>query len=70
VRRQDRGREGAAPAGGDDLRRRVVIAHWDVDRKTNEITQVAPMLQDVDIAGTLVTADAMHVQKETARYLV
>jgi predicted transposase YbfD/YdcC len=49
---------------------RAVIAQRDVDQKTNEITQVAPLLKDVDIAGALMTADAMHVQKETARYLV
>jgi len=49
---------------------RVVIAQKDVDAKTNEITQVRPLLDDVPIAGTLVTADAIHVQKDTARYLV
>ena len=49
---------------------RAVIAQKDVDAKTNEITQVKPLLDDIDITGTLVTADALHVQKETARYLV
>ena len=49
---------------------RAVIAQKDVDQKTNEITQVNPLLDDVDIAGALVTADALHVQKDTARYLV
>lgn len=49
---------------------RVVLAQKDIDAKTNEITQVKPLLDDVDIAGALVTADALHVQKETARYLV
>jgi predicted transposase YbfD/YdcC len=49
---------------------RAVLAQKNVDAKTNEITQVRPLLRDVDIAGALVTADALHVQKETARYLV
>jgi hypothetical protein len=49
---------------------RAVIAQRDVDVKTNEITQVKPLLEEVDITGALVTADALHVQKETARYLV
>lgn len=49
---------------------RAVIAQRDVDVKTNEITQVKPLLDEVDITGALVTADALHVQKETARYLV
>ena len=49
---------------------RVVLAQKDVDAKTNEITQVKPLLDGHDITGALVTADALHVQKETARYLV
>jgi predicted transposase YbfD/YdcC len=49
---------------------RAVLAQKDVDQKTNEITQVKPLLDEVDITGALVTADALHVQKETARYLV
>jgi len=61
---QDEGRQGTAPAGGDDLRCRAVLAQKDVDQKTNEITQVKPLLDDVDITGALVTADALHVQKE------
>jgi hypothetical protein len=48
---------------------RAVLAQKDIDAKTNEITQVKPLLDDADITGALVTADAMHVQKETARYL-
>jgi predicted transposase YbfD/YdcC len=49
---------------------RVVLAQKDVDAKTNEVTQVKPLLKDVDVAGALLTADALHVQKETARYIV
>jgi predicted transposase YbfD/YdcC len=49
---------------------RAVIAQKDIDAKTNEITQVRPLLDDIGIAGALVTADALHVQKDTARYLV
>jgi hypothetical protein len=32
---------------------RAVIAQLDVDQKTNEITQVRPLLDDVDITGPL-----------------
>ena len=42
---------------------RAVLAQKDIDAETNEITQVKPLLDDVDITGALVTADAMHVQK-------
>lgn len=48
----------------------AVIARRDADAKTTEITQVKPLLAEVDITGALVMADAAHVQKETARYLV
>jgi predicted transposase YbfD/YdcC len=49
---------------------RAVIAQKDIDAKTNEITQVRPLLDDICLSGVLVTADALHVQKDTARCLV
>jgi predicted transposase YbfD/YdcC len=49
---------------------RAVIAQRDIGQKTNEITQVKPLLAEADITGALVTADALHVQRETARHLV
>lgn len=48
----------------------VVIAQEEVDEKTNEIKYVKPLLEDLDIEGGVITADAMHAQKETARYIV
>ena len=35
-----------------------MLAQRDVAAKTNGITQVKPLLDDLDIAGALVTADA------------
>jgi predicted transposase YbfD/YdcC len=48
----------------------AVIAQREVGHKTNEITQVRPLLAGVDLAGAIVTLDAMHAQRDTARYLV
>jgi len=48
----------------------VVVAQVAVDSKTNEITQVEPLLDELDLQGVVVTADALHTQKKTARYLV
>lgn len=48
----------------------VVLAQARVSEKTNEIPCVVPLLKDLDIEGSVVTADAMHTQKETARYIV
>jgi predicted transposase YbfD/YdcC len=38
----------------------VVLAQRDVGCKTNEITEFAPLLDSVDLAGAVVTADALH----------
>lgn len=48
----------------------LVLAEERVPDKTNEIKAAKPLLQAVDLKGAVVTADAMHAQKETARYIV
>ncbi|PBC72149.1 IS4 family transposase [Streptomyces sp. TLI_235] len=48
-----------------------VLAQLDVGEKTNEITCFQPLLDTVaGLAGTVVTSDAMHTQREHADYLV
>ncbi len=47
-----------------------VIAQTAVDEKSNEIPAMYPLLDSLDLTGTLVTADAMHTQRELAAYLV
>jgi len=48
----------------------VVFAQEQVDEKTNEIKHVKPLFKNVDIEGSVVTADALHTQKDIANYLV
>src|SRR6266511_4326635 len=48
----------------------TVLAQRRVDAKSNEITGFRPLLDEVDLAGKVVTADALHTQTEHARYLV
>lgn len=48
----------------------VVFAQEEVDEKTNEIKHVKPLFEKVNIEGAVVTADALHTQKEIANYLV
>jgi hypothetical protein len=48
----------------------LVLAQQAVGEKTNEIPCVQPLLAGVDITGAVVTADALHTQTATARYLV
>jgi predicted transposase YbfD/YdcC len=48
----------------------AVLAQAGVDGKTNEITAFAPLLEPLDLAGAVVTADALHTQREHAQFLV
>jgi predicted transposase YbfD/YdcC len=48
----------------------AVLAQASVDGKTNEITAFAPLLEPLDLAGAVVTADALHTQREHAEFLV
>jgi hypothetical protein len=48
----------------------ITVAQREVDQKTNEIPELPRLLQPLDLAGRVVTADALHTQKETARYIV
>lgn len=48
----------------------VVYAQCAVDEKSNEITHVDTLLENVELDGKVVSADAMHTQRRTAHYLV
>ena len=48
----------------------AVLAQASVDGKTNEITRFAPLLEPLDLAGSVITADALHTQREHAEFLV
>jgi hypothetical protein len=48
----------------------IVIAQHPVEDKTNEIPCLPPLLDALPLQGVVVTADALHTQTETARYLV
>ncbi|MEU5894607.1 ISAs1 family transposase [Streptomyces sp. NPDC047461] len=46
------------------------VSQLRVPDKTNEITCFAALLEPYDLAGVTVTADALHTQREHARFLV
>ncbi|MFC9633386.1 transposase [Streptomyces mirabilis] len=49
----------------------LVLAPLDVGEKTNEITCFQPLLETLaDLAGVVVTSDAMHTQRGHAGYLL
>jgi predicted transposase YbfD/YdcC len=47
----------------------VVLAQLDVYAKTNEVPQLPVLLDTLEVAGVVVTADALHAQRSTADYL-
>ena len=47
----------------------VVVGQVDVDTKTNEIPMFTTLLDGIEIAGAVITADALHAQREHATYL-
>jgi DDE_Tnp_1-associated/Transposase DDE domain len=48
----------------------VVVAQREVRDKSNEIPEATVLLEPLPLAGTVVTADALHTQKKLARWLV
>lgn len=45
----------------------LTLGQRSVDGKTNEIPAVQALLEELDIIGCMIVADALNCQKETAR---
>jgi hypothetical protein len=50
-------------------RLRLTVAQEPIQEKSNEIPAIQPLLGKVPCQGSLITADAMHCQQETARFI-
>jgi predicted transposase YbfD/YdcC len=48
----------------------TVVAQVEIDGKTSELSAFEPLLRPLDLTGTVVTADALHTQRDHARFLV
>lgn len=48
----------------------LTLGQRSVDGKTNEIPAVQALLEELDISGCMIVADALNCQKETARIIV
>jgi len=48
----------------------AVVGQQQVDVKSNEISAFRPLLEDLDLDGALITADAMHTHRGNAAWLV
>jgi hypothetical protein len=47
----------------------LVLAHIEIDEKSNEIPAVQKLLAELEVAGYIVTCDAMHCQKKRSKSL-
>jgi predicted transposase YbfD/YdcC len=47
-----------------------ILAQTEVDHTTNEIARFRPLLAPLDLAEAVITADALHTQREHADWLV
>jgi hypothetical protein len=45
----------------------LVLAHIEIDEKSNEIPAVQKLLEEINVAGHIVTLDAMHCQKKRSK---
>jgi hypothetical protein len=45
----------------------LALTHNEIDEKSNEIPAVQTLLAELDVAGHIVTCDAMHCQKKPSR---
>jgi hypothetical protein len=48
----------------------AVLGQVDVDGKTNEVSQFAPLLEHLDLTGHIVTAYTLHTRRGHAEFLV
>jgi predicted transposase YbfD/YdcC len=48
----------------------LVLAQRRISSKTNEIPELKPLTEGLDLSGWVTTVDALHTQSETARWLV
>jgi predicted transposase YbfD/YdcC len=48
----------------------TVIAQRQIPAKSNEIPAFAPLLDRIDLRGTVVTADALHTQRAHAKHVI
>ena len=64
-----RGQPGRHLLAALDHGRGVVLGQADVQAKTNEIPMFAMLLDRIDLAGAVITAEALHAQTAHAQYL-
>jgi predicted transposase YbfD/YdcC len=70
TRHASEGGQAVHPLAAAEQRSAAVLAQATADGKTNEITCFTPLLEPLDLAEAVITADALHGQREHAEFLV
>jgi predicted transposase YbfD/YdcC len=63
------GEDRCHPLAALDHAHGLVLGQAEVDAKANEITMFTTLLDRIEINGAVITADALHAQRDHARYL-
>jgi len=50
-----------------DVEAGLILAHVDIEAKTNEIPAAQQLLGELEVAHCIITLDAMHCQKKPSR---
>src|SRR5258708_16379031 len=58
-----------AALAGPDSATSAIAAQAEVGAKTNEVPMATEVLGQIDLHGTIVTADALHTVKATAEFI-
>src|SRR5260370_7442305 len=58
-----------AALAGPDAATSAIAAQAEVGAKTNEVPMATEVLGQIDLHGTIVTADALHTVKATAEFI-
>ena len=48
----------------------ITISQVEVEEKTNEIPKIKDIFKNINIEGSVITADALHTQRGTAKFLI
>lgn len=49
---------------GFSVDEKIILCHYEIDEKSNEIPALQQLIEDLGLTGVLITADALHCQKK------
>jgi hypothetical protein len=49
---------------GYSVKGKIILCHYEIDEKSNEIPALQKLIEELELKGVLITADAIHCQKK------